>query len=160
MVFPFFRGSVLGPFLAYFNSLPYKGLVWGPMGETSKGVTEIIQGVAHLSARRAAFGLGRGKCGLSVETQAARLARGMARDLSVVAARGRAQLLLGRRAHVCGAPPTSSLAAGAEIRARVDARLDREVAEAGLEGFTARRGDSVSGHSGGDRFVSSRQWGS
>ena len=112
-----------GPFTAHFNSVPYKALVWGPMGEASKDVFQVINGVAHLAARRACFGLGRGKTSVTLEAQGARLARQLRRDLSLVAARGRAQLLLARRAHVYGAPPVSHSSASDESGLQVRAAL-------------------------------------
>ena len=97
-----------GPMTAYFDSVPYTGLAWGPMGETSKGVVETVRGVAQLAARRANHFVGPGPISKTIEAQAARVQRAMLRDLGVVAVRANADLLIARRRHVCGAPPGGS----------------------------------------------------
>ena len=94
-----------GPMTGYFDSVPYTGLAWGPLGETSKGVVETVRGVAQLAARRANHFVGPGPISKTIEAQAARVQRAMLRDLGVVAVRANADLLIARRRHVCGVSP-------------------------------------------------------
>ena len=119
-----------GPMTTYFDRVPYTGLVWGAMGEASKGVVETVKGVAQLAARRANHFVDSGPVSKTVEAQAARIQRAMLRDLGVVAVRANADLLIARRRHISGALPGGSQdLPGDQARMRYEEAVHR----AGLE---------------------------
>mmetsp|Transcript_24324 Transcript_24324/g.62368 ORF Transcript_24324/g.62368 Transcript_24324/m.62368 type:complete len:467 (+) Transcript_24324:1409-2809(+) len=89
-----------GPLRDILDMSEYTGMVFGTVGEVSKGVHRTVRGIACLAADRGALSSRGTRC-ITRAHQEALLARDFLGVLSLVAARERARCLIRRRRFVC-----------------------------------------------------------
>ena len=116
-----------GPLRDILDMSEYTGMVFGTVGEVSKGVHRTVRGIACLAADRGALSSRGTRC-ITRAHQEALLARDFLGVMSLVAARERARCLIRRRRfvrHPVAAQQVSGSPSHAHVRARVARTLNR-----------------------------------